>query len=206
MVPELHVASRAQCKAAAKGRWQKGTVPAVPGWGAVAFSKASLCASALSPSFHDQFKSSPSLMSLPRSHAGVGCSRNREIIWANPAGVDHGFPSGWASSHSLSCASLGCRGAGVSTWRGAWVLGEASWGQGGLWHSGICHKVLLLEHSWTRTVCARAVPGAPGSPLLGHAPHTLGSWAPLAQAVMQSGGFGCRELFEDRSEAFLHPA
>lgn len=105
---QLHVPSRAQCKAVAKGRWQEGTVPAGTGWGAVACSKASLCASALSPSFHNQFKSSPSLMSLPRSHAGVGGSRNREIIWANQAGVDHGFPRGSASQlpHSELCFPL----------------------------------------------------------------------------------------------------
>lgn len=38
-----------------QGWWQEGTVPIVtPGWGAVACSKASLCASALLPSFHNQ--------------------------------------------------------------------------------------------------------------------------------------------------------
>lgn len=114
-----------------------------------------------------------------------------------------------ASSHALSCASLCCRGAGFSTWRGIWVVGEASWGQGSLWSSGICHKVLLLEHSWTQTVgdgVPRLYQGLPALPsLLGCAPHTLDSWAPLAQAGMQSGGSGCRELFEDGAEIFLHP-
>lgn len=127
VVPELCVPSRAQRKAAAKGLWQEGTVPVVSGWGAVACSKASLCASALSPSFHKQFKSSPSLTSLPRSHAGVGGSRKREIIWADQAGMGHGFPSRLASQlpHSELCFPS-CRGVRFSTWRGVWVVGQAN--------------------------------------------------------------------------------
>lgn len=108
VVPELHVPSRAQCRAAAKGPWQEGTVLAVTAWGVVACSKASSCASALSPPFHNQFKSSSSLMSLSRSHTGVGGSWSREIIWVDQAGVDHGFPSRLASQlpHCELCFPL----------------------------------------------------------------------------------------------------
>lgn len=68
------------------------------------------------------------------------------------------------------------------------MVGEASWGQGSLWPSGIYHRVLLLEHSWSQSVgdsVPRLSQGLPALPsLLGHAPHNLDSWVPLAQAVM----------------------
>lgn len=144
-------------------------------------SKASLCASALSPSFHHQFKSSPSLMSLPRSHTGVGGSRNREIICADQAGVDHGFPrrSPIQLPHSELCFPS-CRGVGFSTWRGVWVVGAASWGQ-----ESLCVGTQMDSNSGGQ--CAQELPALPS--LLGPAPHTLDSCAPVAQAVMQSGGF-----------------
>lgn len=85
------------------------------------------------------------------------------------------------------------------------MLAEASWAQGSLCPSGICHSPAVGTQldSNCGGHCAQGLLALP--PLLGHAPHNLDSWAALAQAVMQSGGFGCRELFEDRSEAFLHP-
>lgn len=57
--------------------------------------------------------------------------------------------------------------------------------------------------------CTQGLSALPS--LLGHAPHRSPAhivwilWHLWLRAMMQAGGFGCSELFQDGSEVFLHP-
>lgn len=185
-----------------QGWWQEGTVPTLtPGWGTVACSKASLCASALSPS--------PSLLSLPLSHSLAPLAQGSDAGWwvwmqrivsglQQKQGNYLGNPSwgeSWPSKlidracllpHTELCFPLPQR-------RGIQHLESGSDGTRDVFDVQLfSHKAFVSEHSWTQTV-GDCVPGLylhPGSQLSFPArtcpaqlpcPHSLDSLAPLAQ-------------------------